>query len=120
MASSEEQIARWLIVIDEYGDLAEQKEIRKELESALTRLGQKARACGIHLIVCTQKPAAKILSTSIRSNLGAQIALRVKDSKDSAMILGESGAEKLLGSGDALLNTTQGLTRFQCAVIKPD
>jgi len=105
-----------VIVLDEYADLTADHEDRKALEPLVQRLAQKARAAGIHLIVCTQKPSAKVLSTTIRSNLPAQLALRVKTWQDSQVILDCNGAEALAGKGDALLNTAAGLVRLQCAI----
>lgn len=107
-----------LIVLDEYADLTSDKEDRKAIEDSLKRLAQKARACGIHLIVATQKPSAEIISTSVRSNLPVQLALRVKTSTDSRIIMDETGAEALAGKGDALLKTAKGVIRVQCALRK--
>ncbi len=90
-------------------------EDRKPIESNLRRLAQKARASGIHLIVATQKPSAEILSTSIRSNFPAQLALRVKTSQDSRIVMDETGAETLAGKGDAFLKTAKSTDRIQVA-----
>jgi DNA segregation ATPase FtsK/SpoIIIE-like protein len=81
----------------------------------LKRLAQKARAAGIHVIVATQKPSAEIISTSIRSNLPAQIALRVKTSQDSRIIMDETGAETLAGKGDAFFRDGKTTRRVQAA-----
>ena len=99
-------LSRHLIVLDEYADIVSNEELRSELENLLEKLSQKARAAGIHLIITTQKPSAKVLSTVIRSNLPAQLALKVSRVEDSRVILGDnSGAQKLNGKGDALFNT---------------
>jgi DNA segregation ATPase FtsK/SpoIIIE-like protein len=63
---------------------------------------QKARACGKHAIVATQKPSAEDISTTTRSNLGAQLALRVRSAIDGRVITGTPGAESLAGNGDAV------------------
>ena len=107
----------WVIVLDEYADLTSDGEDRKAIEQRLKRLAQKGRAAGVHLIVATQKPAAEVISTVIRSNLPAQLGLRVKTATDSRIILDESGAEALAGSGDAFLKTARGMQRLQCAKV---
>lgn len=100
------RMKRILMVIDEYAALMEEnKEIAKRLESAIKILSQKARAAGIHLIICTQSPRADIITTTIRNNLTARVGLRVADSVASGLILDTSGAETLLGKGDMLLKT---------------
>lgn len=112
----EEQLPWILMVLDEYGELTADKSIRGNLESLLQRLAQKARACGIHLIITTQKPSNEVLSTIIRSNLPAQIALKVRSATDSKIILADqTGAEKLYGKGDALFNNGSTISRVQIA-----
>jgi DNA segregation ATPase FtsK/SpoIIIE-like protein len=102
-------LCRHLIVLDEYADIISKEELRNDLENLLEKLSQKARAAGIHLIITTQKPSAKVLSTVIRSNLPAQLALKVSRIEDSRIILGDnSGAKKLNGKGDALFNNGNG------------
>ena len=66
----------------------------------MKRLAQKARAAGIHVIIATQKPSAEVISTTIRSNLPAQLALRVKTATDSRIVMDETGAEALAGKGE--------------------
>lgn len=105
----------WLLVLDEYADLTSDPDDKGRIERSLKRLAQKARAAGVHLLVATQKPSAEVISTTVRSNLPAQVALRVKASSDSRIIMDEAGAESLAGKGDAFLRTARGLTRFQCA-----
>ena len=107
----------WLIVLDEYADLTSEPDDRKLIEQKLKRLAQKGRAAGIHLIVATQKPAAEVISTVIRSNMPAQLGLKVKTATDSRIILDESGAEALAGSGDAFFKTARGMQRVQCAKV---
>jgi DNA phosphorothioation-dependent restriction protein DptH len=112
-----ERIPWWLLVLDEYADLTSDPDERKQIEAALKRVAQKGRSAGIHLILATQKPSAEVLSTVVRSNLPAQLALRVKTATDSRIIIDESGAESLAGKGDAFLKTARGLTRIQCAMV---
>jgi DNA segregation ATPase FtsK/SpoIIIE-like protein len=107
----------WLIVLDEYADLTSDRDERKEIEQLLQRVCQKARASGIHVVVATQKPSQEVISTTIRSNLPAQLALRVKTASDSRVIMDEAGAESLAGKGDAFLKTVRGVTRLQCASV---
>lgn len=113
----EERIPWHVVVLDEYADLTSSPEDRREIEALLKRLAQKARAAGIHVIVATQKPSAEIISTSIRSNLPAQLALRVKTSQDSRIIMDETGAETLAGKGDAFFRDGKTTRRVQAAKL---
>ena len=106
----------WIvIVLDEYADLTSDPDDKRAIEDLLRRLTQKARAAGIHVIAATQRPSADVISTTIRSNFPAQLALRVKTATDSRIVLDETGAESLAGQGDALLHTTDGTVRIQVA-----
>jgi hypothetical protein len=106
----------WIvIVLDEYADLTSDADEKSQIEQQLRRLTQKARAAGIHVIVATQRPSADVVSTTIRSNFPAQLALRVKTATDSRIIMDESGAEALAGQGDAFLRTARGTVRVQVA-----
>ncbi|QUM89944.1 DNA phosphorothioation-dependent restriction protein DptH [Moritella sp. 36] len=116
-AADGETIPWWVIVLDEYADLTSDKEMKKQIEAELKRLAQKARAAGIHLIIATQKPSADVISTNLRSNLPAQLALRVKNGTESRVILDEQGAEVLNGKGDAYLKSEGKLVRIQCARV---
>jgi DNA segregation ATPase FtsK/SpoIIIE, S-DNA-T family len=112
----EEDRRPWIvIVLDEYADLTSDPDDKSQIEGLLRRLTQKARAAGIHVIAATQRPSADVISTTIRSNLPAQLALRVKTATDSRIILDEGGAEALAGQGDALFRTARGLQRLQIA-----
>lgn len=115
--SKEERISWWVLVLDEYADLTSDKEMKKDIEAELKRLAQKARAAGIHLIIATQKPSGDVISTNLRSNLPAQLALRVKNGIESRVILDEQGAEVLNGKGDAYLKSEGKLVRIQCARV---
>jgi DNA segregation ATPase FtsK/SpoIIIE-like protein len=109
------QKERLLVVIDEYADLVNVKQVKAAIEERLQRLAAKGRAAGIHLILATQKPSATVLSTVIRSNFPAKLALRVAKNADSRVLIDEAGAETLAGKGDALLSTANGLVRLQIA-----
>ena len=106
-----------VVVIDELGDLI--MEGGKELESAVGRLAQKARAAGIHLVLATQRPTADIIKGLIKTNVPARLAFRVSSRVDSEVILGEKGAESLLGMGDCLFSEVEstGLLRMQAPFV---
>ncbi len=111
------RIPWWLIVLDEYADLTSDADAKKLIESHLRRLAQKARAAGIHVVIATQKPSAEVISTNLRSNLPAQIALKVKSATESRVVMDETGAETLNGKGDAFFKSEGKLLRVQCAKV---
>ena len=116
-APIEDRFPWWFLVLDEYADLTSDKDAKKEIEDRLKRLAQKARAAGIHLVIATQKPGADVINTNLRSNLPAQLALRVKSSTESRVVMDEAGAEALNGMGDAFLKCAGITTRIQCAKV---
>jgi S-DNA-T family DNA segregation ATPase FtsK/SpoIIIE len=89
-----------VIVIDEVGDLI--MKMKKEIEGNIILLAQKSRASGIHLILATQKPTVDVITGLIKSNLPARICFKVASRSDSAVVLDEKGAERLLDKGDML------------------
>lgn len=90
-----------VVLIDEYADLSE---ACKEIRSPVVRIAQKARSAGIHLIIATQRPSVNVIDGVIKANLPSHVALKVGYPQDSITVIGEGGAEKLLGNGDMLLD----------------
>ena len=88
-----------IILVDEYADLMM---VNKEVEKSIVRLTAKSRACGIHIILTTQRPSADVVTGFIKSNLPARISFRVADKNNSRVVLDAGGAENLLGKGDML------------------
>jgi len=89
-----------VIIVDEFADLM--MTAGKEIEQAIARLAQKARAAGIHVILATQRPSADVVTGLIKTNLPCRICFQVKSKIDSRIVLDTGGAEKLAGHGDML------------------
>jgi len=115
-----EKLPHLVIVVDEFADLMMQQ--GKEVEAAIARLAQKARAAGMHVILATQRPSVDVITGMIKANFPTRIAFRVAQKIDSRTILDEQGAEHLLGKGDMLvkLNGTNDTRRVQCPFLSEE
>ena len=105
-----------IVFIDEMADLM--MTAGKEVEHYVQRLAQMARACGIHLVMATQRPSVDIITGSIKANFPSRVSFQVASKYDSRTVLGEIGAEQLLGNGDMLMSKNgANLIRYQSAFI---
>lgn len=107
-----------IIVIDEFADIL--MVAGADFEDSIQRLTQKARACGMHMLLATQRPDANTIKGSIKSNIPARIAFKVATGVDSNVILDRYGAENLLGYGDMLLKDNGEIKRVQGAYLSDD
>ena len=114
-----EPMPRIVIVVDEMADLM--MVAGKEIEHCIQRLAQMARASGIHLIMATQRPSVDVITGTVKANFPIRISFQVTSKIDSRTILGEQGAEQLLGRGDMLYNSGAArLTRVHGAFVSDD
>lgn len=106
-----------VVVIDEYADLL--AVAGKEVENYIMRLAQKARACGIHVMLATQRPSVDVITGVIKANFPVRMGFRLASTHDSKTIINKNGAEKLLGRGDVLIMPpgSSELTRVHGAYI---
>ncbi|MDR1745835.1 MAG: DNA translocase FtsK [Tannerella sp.] len=104
-----------VVIIDEFGDLI--ITAGKEIERPITRIAQKARAIGIHMIIATQRPTTNIITGTIKANFPVRVAFRVTSMVDSRTILDTPGANQLIGRGDLLYSLGSEITRVQCAFV---
>ncbi len=108
-----------VVIIDEYGDLV--MVAGKEIETPITRIAQKARAVGIHVVLATQRPSTNVVTGIIKANFPSRIAFRVSSMVDSRTVLDATGAQHLVGRGDMLVSIAGGATtRVQCALVDTD
>ena len=104
-----------VIVIDELGDIMLRD--KKNVEDLIVRLGQKSRACGIHMVLATQRPSADVVTGLIKANIPARLVCKVASATDSVVVLGKGCAENLLGNGDMIFSNGNSTTRVQGAWI---
>jgi hypothetical protein len=111
-----------VLVFDEFADLIlTGRAEKKEFEDMVARLAGKGRAAGVHLVLATQRPDRTVVTGLIKSNLPMKVCLRVANSTNSQIVLGEPGAESLLGKGDLLCDLGRGVVRAQSYFIpQPD
>lgn len=109
-----------VIVVDEFADLIASQ--GKAVEGLVSRLAQKARAAGMHMVLATQRPSVDVITGTIKANFPTRIAFRVAQRVDSRVVLDEQGAEQLTGRGDMLvkMNGADALVRVQCPMITED
>lgn len=120
VGNSESKMNRLVVVIDELADLY--AIAKSEIEPLLIRIAQLGRAAGIHLILATQYPSCKVVSTELKVNIPTKIAFSLGTKRQSLTILDQNGAENLLGKGDGLYcdGKTSNLIRFQCPFISTE
>ena len=121
---------RWpyiVTIVDEYADLAipagrdkESRNMSHRITESIFRLAHKGRAVGIHVILSTQRPSKKVITDSIKATFPTRIAVRTVTRSDSRTIIGTSGAENLIGSGDMILQTGGEAIRLQGAYMGPN
>ena len=108
-----------LVVLDEYADLVDNC---KEISMPVVSIAQKARSCGIHLLISTQRPSTNVITGVIKGNLPTRVALLTSSYTDSMTIIGEGGSEALLGKGDMLVQSPlisrTGVTRLQGCFVQ--
>lgn len=107
-----------ICVIDEFGDIV--SNLDKSFKKSVVQLLQKSRAVGIHIVAATQNPSKEIITGDMKANFMTKVVFKVSTHTQSVMMIGTSGAERLLGKGDGLVvSSTQNLTRFKGVWSEP-
>lgn len=118
VARTDAPLPRIVCVCDEYRDLISRgRTERKQIEELICRLGAKARAAGIHLILATQEPRRETIQGPLDSNIPGRVALWMQKAQESRMLLSDNGAEKLLGHGDLLFKDVGPPRRLQAPLL---
>jgi len=115
-----DQLERRVLVVDEFQDLIAEKASAQSFFAGIKRLGAKARAAGIHMILATQRPDRETVPPIVKANLGGRIALQVGSGTNSRIILDQGGAETLLGKGDLYASLGKGIVRAQAPLLGAD
>ncbi|MFN0086243.1 MAG: FtsK/SpoIIIE domain-containing protein [Blastocatellia bacterium] len=116
-----EQLPRIFCICDEYADLIlRDRKQRKQIEDRVTRLGNKARAAGIHLIIATQQPSREVIKGALDATISARVGLKMQKAMESKMLLNSDGAENLLGRGDLLYKCIGAPIRLQSPYLPAD
>jgi S-DNA-T family DNA segregation ATPase FtsK/SpoIIIE len=110
-------LERRMLVVDEFQDLIAERDAAQTFFAGIKRLGAKARAAGIHMILATQRPDRSTVPPIVKANLGGKVALQVSSLTNSRIVLDQGGAERLLGKGDLLADLGHGVVRAQAAMI---
>jgi hypothetical protein len=114
-------LPRIVCACDEYADLLSQdRRQRRELEEQIARLGAKARAAGIHLLLATQRPSRDVVRGALDTNMPARVGLQTAKAIESRMLLGDPGAERLLGKGDLLFKDIGDPVRLQSVYLSEE
>lgn len=118
IAAGRTELPYIILVFDEFADLIlTGRDEKKEFEQVAARIAGKGRAAGIHLVLATQRPDRTVVTGLIKSNLPMKICLRVANSTNSQIVLGENGGESLLGKGDLLCDAGKAIARAQSYYI---
>jgi DNA segregation ATPase FtsK/SpoIIIE, S-DNA-T family len=113
----EARFERRILVVDEFQDLVGERDVAQRFFAGVKRLGAKARAAGVHMLLATQRPDRATVPPIVKANLGGKVALQVSSQTNSRIILDQGGAEHLLGKGDMLADMGHGVVRAQAAMM---
>jgi S-DNA-T family DNA segregation ATPase FtsK/SpoIIIE len=113
----ERRLERRILVVDEFQDLVAERDVAQRFFGGVKRLGAKARAAGVHMLLATQRPDRSTVPPIVKANLGGKVALQVSSQTNSRIILDQGGAERLLGKGDMLADLGHGVVRAQAAMV---
>lgn len=116
--NTEPKMFRIVLIVDEMADLMMKG--RGQVEEPIVRIAQLGRACGIHLILATQRPTVNVITGLIKGNILARVAFAVKTAMDSRIILDETGAESLLGKGDLIYSFKEVSLRMQGSLVETE